>query len=133
MSVYLDSNIFVYAFMEEGALGKRCRELLKVVREGKDEGLTSALTFNEGTHSIRKFLGFDESMTFAESLLSMPHLRIANVDNKILSHALVVIRRYKLHAADAIHIATAIEAGTDAVFSQDKDFRKVKEIKLKTL
>ncbi len=133
MTAYLDSNIFIYAFTDELKYGRSARELLKRIKEGNETAVTSAMTFNEGMHIMRKLTSFEESLSFGENLLEMPNLRIEEIDKNILFSALNLIKKYKLSPADAIHIATAIQTKVETVYSEDEEFKRVKEIKLKAL
>ncbi|MBI2575115.1 type II toxin-antitoxin system VapC family toxin [Candidatus Woesearchaeota archaeon] len=132
MAVYLDTNIFIYAFTDEVLYGKGCRELLDAVKSGKSSAVTSALTFHEGFSVIRRLVGFEGAVTFAENLLSMPNLQIIPVDGARLLHSLHMIKKYRILAGDAIHAASSISANCEFFYSYDKELKKLEEIKIRT-
>ncbi|MBI2938647.1 MAG: hypothetical protein HYY22_10640 [Thaumarchaeota archaeon] len=46
MRFYLDSNVFIYADLNQEDIGDRARSLLREVQDGKQPASTSALTFD---------------------------------------------------------------------------------------
>lgn len=131
MAAYLDTNIFIYAVTNQGALGRYCRGVLDDVKSGKISGITSTLTFDEATFAVSKLRSPSEAIEFAEQLLTMPNLKLVNLDVSILTIALKFMHTHRLQSGDAIHAATAVHSGTDVFYSQDSDFRKIKLLHVK--
>ncbi len=132
MEAYIDSNVFIYAFTNHDEFGEGCRNLLRMVREGKEKAVTSSLAFNEGFFVISRMRSFDESIEFAKVLFETPNLRIANVGLSTVSLAFSLSRKYKLKPNDAVHAAAAIESRCTIFYSHDKDLRRIAEINIKT-
>ncbi len=45
--LYIDSNVFLYAVLNQERIGTRARALLDEVQHGKESAYSSALTFDE--------------------------------------------------------------------------------------
>ncbi len=60
--IYLDANIFVYAAINNGALGIKCRQLLLDISQDKISGCTSTLSWNEVVHAIWKKEGREKAL-----------------------------------------------------------------------
>ncbi len=132
-TLYLDSNIFIYAFSDDQQFGKLARQLLSAVKDGEKKACTSSITFNEGMHVLRKITTFEDSVTFGEHFLGMENLRILELNSTILYGSLELIKKYRLRPSDAIHIATALAARADTFYTQDSDLKKIKEIHIRSL
>ena len=123
--IYLDSNVFVYANLHAGREGDWCRDLLRRVAAGREEGLTSALTLDEVAYQIREDRGPDASVEAGRALLEMAHLMVAPADVEVLWQSLELSGRLGLYPRDAIHAATALLRGAPEFYSEDADFDAV--------
>ncbi|MEM3730453.1 MAG: type II toxin-antitoxin system VapC family toxin [Candidatus Bathyarchaeia archaeon] len=131
--LYLDSNIFIYAAIDNGGMGEKARTLLRKVQQGEEEASSSALTFDELVLAVKKYRSMDDAINVGEAFLNFPNMKIVAVDDELLVQALNIIKKYKLDPRDAIHAATAILKKAEAIVSTDPHFDKVKEIKRKPL
>jgi predicted nucleic acid-binding protein len=52
MTVFFDSNTFVYHFNNHATLGPPCEQLLERVRKGEIEGVTSSHVLSETAHRL---------------------------------------------------------------------------------
>ena len=96
--IYLDSNVFIYANLQTGREGDWCRDLLRRVAQGREEGLTSALTLDEVVYQIREERGLEASVEAGRALLEMAHLLVAALSEAATCEAQ---RRAKSRALDA--------------------------------
>jgi predicted nucleic acid-binding protein len=131
--IYLDANIFIYAFVSTGKEGENARKLIKKIRTGKERTVTSALSFDEIFWGVKKEKGFEKALITIKAVLEMPNLVFIKVDDTILWQAYNLIKKYKLDPRDSIHAACAITHGVFTIFSEDPDFDKIKEINRKGL
>lgn len=72
MRFYLDSNVFIYAALNQEDIGDRARSLLKEVQEGKQPASTSALTFDELVWAVKKHRDLEEAVIAGEAFLGLP-------------------------------------------------------------
>jgi hypothetical protein len=127
---YFDANVFllpqIYDLdIEEAA---KAKEYLTALAEGKIEGCTSTLTWDEVIHVIRKYSSFEECVA-ARSFLSFPNLKIVNVDLEITSIAQRIVEEFKVLPRDSIHAACALKYCNGVIISNDSDFDAIKEVK----
>ena len=127
--IYLDANIFLYASMNEGALGQKSRALLTRIAKKEEMGYTSYLTWDEFVHSLRKLFGREAAIDQGGKLLNFLNLQFISADASVLEKAQQLIEKYTVHPRDAIHIASAIIHNIPTIISNDSDFQKIEEIK----
>jgi predicted nucleic acid-binding protein len=126
---YLDSNVFIYAALNQDNIGDRARSLLKEVQEGKQSASTSSLTFYELVWAVKKHRDLEEAVIAGEAFLGFSGLDIVQVSGDTLAIALELIKRYRLDPRDSIHAASALLVKADVIISSDEHFDKVKELK----
>lgn len=123
--IYLDSNVFIYAALQTGREGDWCRDLLRRVAEGREAGLTSALTVDEVVYQVREDRGVQASVEAGRAILQMAHLTVAPADAEVLWESLALAADLELFPRDAIHAATARLRGASDFYSEDADFDAV--------
>ncbi|MEK6895441.1 MAG: type II toxin-antitoxin system VapC family toxin [Nanoarchaeota archaeon] len=129
MKNYLDTNIFMNAFLYEDDKAKKCKEIISKIARNELVGVTSALTWDEIVYSIKRLLGSEKAEISGERFLNIPNLKLLSADKNIIARSQKLIVKYKLNPRDAIHAATAMLNGCNSIISDDSDFDKVKEIK----
>ncbi|MFQ6127728.1 MAG: type II toxin-antitoxin system VapC family toxin [Thermoplasmata archaeon] len=127
--IYIDSNIPIYAALDPRKKGKWCRSVLEKIEGGKHPAVTSALTFDELVYYVRREAGLEESLQIGQAFLEMPNLTFLPVNDFVLWKSLELMREHHLFPRDAIHAASAVNSGVIAVYSEDKDFERVKELR----
>ena len=128
---YLDSNLVIYAMLDETDIGDWTRKVLENVQNEKMSACTSFLTFDEVFYKVNKIKGTEIALKNLEAFLTMPNMRFFNVDDSVIWRSLELIREYKILPRDAIHAATALIAGAETIYSEDGDFDKIKGMKRK--
>ncbi len=128
---YLDSNLVIYAILDETGTGEWARDILEKVQNEEMPACTSFLTFDEVYYKVNKARGKDVAMINLEAFLSMPNMRFIDVNDGIIWKSLELIREYDLLPRDGIHAATAFIAGAETIFSEDPDFDVIKGLKRK--
>lgn len=126
---YLDSNLVIYAILDETETGEWSRDVLERVQNGDMSACTSFLTFDEVYYKVNKVKGTDIAVKNLEAFLTMPNLRFINVDDSVVWKALELIRKYKILPRDAIHASSALIAGAEIIYSQDNDFDNITGLK----
>ena len=92
---------------------------------------TSFLTFDEVFYKVNKVKGIDVALRNLEAFLTMPNMKFFDVNDAVIWKALEIIREYKVLPRDAIHAATAFNAGAESIFSEDRDFDLMKGLNRK--
>lgn len=126
--IYLDTNVFVYASINNGVSGEKWRRFMEGYSKTENFIFTSSLTWDEVVHSIWKNVGKERALMAGRAFLSLPGLKILRVDELIISKSQEIIEQYNLKSRDAIHAATAIINKIPQIASDDTDFDKVEEL-----
>ncbi len=126
---YFDSNLIIYAMLDETEIGDWARDVLESVQNEEMPACTSFLTFDEVFYKVNKARGLDVAIKDLEAFLAMSNMRFIDVDDAVIWKALELIREYRLFPRDAIHAATAFIAGAETIYSQDTDFDSVRGLK----
>lgn len=114
-----DADVLVYAAMADHPLGRRIRALFDEVPTGV-VGLGSVLLIPELLSKPLR-AGAPSDVAALASLLGRLDLR--QVDHSTAELAAALGASYRLRAADAVHLATAVAAGADRfVTNNRKDF-----------
>lgn len=126
---YLDANVFVYTALYEGPLAEKAIALLRRIVVGDEKAVTATLTLDEVVHVIRKHGAQEAALEEGHRILAMPNLRVLPVGPETIRAALRLMERVpQLRPRDAIHAATAIEAGVFTIVSDDQDFDRIPEL-----
>lgn len=128
---YLDSNLIIYAILDDTETGEWSRKILERVQNAQMPGCTSFLTFDEVYYKVNKVRGIDVAVINTTAFLSMPNLRFININDIIIWKALELIKEYHILPRNAIHASTAFIEGAEIIISQDADFDKIKGLKRK--
>lgn len=121
MSVYIDSNIFIYVALHHPQFNAPCTSFLLHVQNKTIPAVTSALTLCEVYHQVQKHITQEAAQLVIQSILSFP-LTVIPLDTNVFCSALHQAREHRLKINDAVHYATALSTKTTAIYSYDKDF-----------
>jgi len=129
MRYYLDTNVFLYANTRKSKFYKSCRFVLEQVALGKISAQTSVETVQEiiFVASRQKQVGVGvriakEAWAILGSLCALTE--------EITNEFLKLAAKYpKTESRDLVHVATCKVLGIDKIFSVDKHFDKISEVK----
>ncbi len=128
-SLYIDANIFIFAYGNDEKLGNTCRGIIDLIINGRIIAFTSVLTFDEFFYQIKKLKGYEKALFASHLLLNLKNLNFINVDLEIINYSYSLLGKYKLEPRDAIHLACALSKDIKNIATNDKDFDKIPEIK----
>lgn len=118
MSVFIDTNVIVYANLSSD-FREPCLEILQAVARSGIDGRTSTAVVEELWHlELSGKAGKLDGLTQRAYTLFTPLLP---VDDEIVAHALA-LDTPRLGANDRIHLATALGNGIATILSADADF-----------
>lgn len=108
-----DADVLIYASVPSHPLGERVVALLPA-------GIGSLLLYPE---VLAKPLRDNDDAELATLLTLLAALDLHPVDRPIAQQAAVLAAKYRLKAADATHLATAVAVGADRfITNNSKDF-----------
>jgi predicted nucleic acid-binding protein len=132
-SVYLDTNIIIYAVEGFTDVAAQIRALLTAMDDAEIVAITSELTVAEVP--VKPFKDENETVQQAYKTFLTPAsaLQLAPVTHDVLEEAARVRATTHLNLPDAIHLATAKLGGCDSFLTNDDLFKRAKITNIKIL
>jgi predicted nucleic acid-binding protein len=119
-TVFLDATVLILAAGAAHPDKAACRALMDAVSEGSVRGHASAETLQEyafhRVRSGRRALVGDETRALLDALVIHP------IEAATIARMLDLIENSPARGRDALHAATALDAGFDTIVSTDRDF-----------
>ena len=116
--IFIDTNVFIYLFEDEGRRGKRATEIFNEISLRGDEVLTSALTLGEIL--IKPLEANDLALADRyRKAFRGPTVRMISFDEVAGERYARVRQDRGIKAPDAIQLATAAAAGCDLFITND--------------
>ena len=129
--MFLDANIFIYAFAGLGENQSRAsKKLIGKITSGEQRATTSALVAEEVLHFFLEKQGKTLALRVLKNILENKNITIFPLDERTLSLVPEFIEA-GLGSADALHAATMKANGEAAICSFDKGFDGVPGIRRK--
>lgn len=125
--MYADAGLFLLPVLHDDRVpsaASAARFLGSVVR-GSRKVSTATLTWDEVVYVVRRLLGPEDSIAKGVELLAFPNVMWHRVDLAVLQRAADLYRSLPVRPRDAIHAATALEAGERQILSEDRVFDRV--------
>jgi len=125
--LYIDSNVFIFAAVDSGRLGRNCREIVRLINEKKITCASSFLVIDEVIWVLQRKIGKESSIKIAKAMLSMP-IKWIDIDKSVIIKMIETYEKTALDPRDAIHASAMKGVGLSVILSEDGDFDKVEEI-----
>ena len=130
MTAYVDSNYWIYWMDSRHPEHRHVSKAMRAaIREGILLNLTSLL---EVAHYFRD-LGEAQLLSTMDKLRNLTTLNLAELDTTTADEALRILGRYSemgIGGRDAVILATMQLHGVKRILTHDRDFRKVKGIRV---
>ena len=129
-SLYLDTNVFVYACEGFPEFNDILRELFEAIDAGNITAVTSELTLAELL--VKPFMDGDthRQSVYRDTIRNSDLLSVHPVSRDILIEAARLRSVSSLRLPDAIHVATACSAGCTAFLTNDRRIISVTGLKV---
>lgn len=124
-TVYLDTNIWIYALEAYPNFVKAITELFHAIDRGELKAVTSELTLAEVLVKPMLDQNSQRQEVYKQTLQSSDFLTICPIDRGILIQAADIRASCQLKLPDAIHVATAIETGCTVFLTNDRGLQKI--------
>ncbi|HLD41590.1 MAG TPA: type II toxin-antitoxin system VapC family toxin, partial [archaeon] len=98
---YIDSNVFIYAAIQEKGIGEASIRILKDIISGKLNAFTSVLTFDEVFWKIKKLASAADALERTHDLLIFPNLTFLDVKLETIATAHKIIKQFGLDPRDS--------------------------------
>lgn len=121
--VAFDANVFVYLFESTGVLAQAAIAVVNAVSARRVVGIVSTVALTEVI--VRPALMGDDTMgeRYVDAIQSIENLHVVPATVEIAAEAGFVRARTGLTLADAIHLATARQAGATVFVTNDRRLR----------
>lgn len=115
-----DADVLIYAAAPTHPIGAVVRALLDEAPSGTSAGVGSVMLLPE---MLSKPVRDGDGSTVEALAAVLARLDLLPVDAAVARLAVVLAAQYRLRAADAVHLATAVVAGADRFITNNrKDF-----------
>ncbi len=121
MLAYLDANIFVNLASGGSPFLAKCQTLFRAIERKEIEAAASILAVAEAYEVLARSLSRAKAAEWLAIFLSYP-IKFMPVDLSVFISAVAQGQEHRLRTFDAIHLASALMAGADVIYSFDKDF-----------
>lgn len=121
-TVFIDTAPLIYFIEEHETYGSIVTPLFEAADKGQIELVTSVISLLEVlVHPLRND---DEHLAqrYNDILMSAPHLTMLSITAQVAQHAAELRATQNLKTPDAIQLATALDQGTSALITNDRDF-----------
>jgi len=122
--VYWDSMLFIYVLEGNPTFGPKVRNILNRIVSRGDTLSTSVFTIGEILTGPRR-RGSVSGVDAVRKYFSSGAVEILPFTQQTADQYSMVRAANRVSQADAIHVATAAEAGVDIFFTNDEDVRKL--------
>ena len=131
MRIFLDTNIFL-AILNREDNWQLAEKLLLDVHNGKHTGYTSVICVSEILSGFYAENESEKGEMFLTDMKAINNLTITDVDITIAKEAAKIRAKYKIKLPDAM-IASSCNIHKCKLITQDEDFKRVKEIDVKSI
>lgn len=129
MTVYFDTNIFIYLATQKSAYHKICRQLLTVCLEKQFEIVTSVETIQEIIHYSKNIKELEFGLIMADFAITTTDTLIPLTPDIIQTYLSNAALFLSPSSRDLIHLSTCQQQEIRTIISSDNDFSKFVGIK----
>lgn len=131
--VGIDTVIFIYLLEENPLHIKKVQLIFSDIERGKSQGIFSVIGLIELLTGPKKQGDYALASQYRDVVTQFPHLTLFGINEHIVELSSELRARYGIATPDAIHLATAIDAGARSFITNDKALKKIKEIPIRLL
>lgn len=129
MSIYFDTNVFIYLSNRQLPFYKEIQSLIKYCQDNNIQIVTSVETIQEIIHYAQNIKQLSFGLQTSQKTLALTD-QLFTLDRNIINLYLAFVKEYKnRESRDFIHLATCHYQKIDVLITCDKGFKKFKEIK----
>lgn len=133
---FLDANIFIYAYYKpvhdlspkQRAMKEKSKEIVKRINEG-EAVITAVVHLSEVSNILKRALPLDELAMLLIGLYSSDNIKILDVTKNDYLGAIELMDETKMDPNDSLAIQIMRREGVKEIYSFDRSFENVDEIK----
>ena len=131
--LYLDTAPLIYWVEAYPDYISKMDRIVDAIETTSVQALTSVLTLTEVMVQPLRVGNTDLAQEYLDILVIRDEYELVEFSTNIAITAASIRARYSLRTPDAIHVATAIKSGCDAILTNDRDFRRVQDLNVLVL
>jgi uncharacterized protein len=137
--VYIDANVFVYAFLKpkrklqphEVAMKEAAKRIVSRISAG-EEVFSSVVHFSEVCNVLEDYMPQDEALALEKGLLLSENIHLCEVSQEDYINTVAISERYQIGLNDALAYVLMRNTETAKIYSFDKDFDRFPDIERQT-
>ena len=133
---FIDATVFVHAYIKPRRLlkphEKRIKENAKSIVKRVNEGervLTTTVHLGEIANILEDFFSIGEALKLESSVLAMDNVEVMDVSRELYMSAVPVALENRLGLNDSLASVAMEKKGVFEIYSFDKDFDKLENLK----
>ena len=134
---FLDSSVFLHAYLKprrklrqrEKIIKEMAKKILEKIEEG-EEVATTVIHLAEILNIVESRLGLKYSISLLARILSLSNILIEGVDLDDYKNGLTISERYGISINDSIAYIKMEKLNINEVYTFDKHFKNLPEIKI---
>jgi predicted nucleic acid-binding protein len=131
--LYIETAPLIYYVEENPNYVAKMNAVVGAIENSSIEAVSSVITLTEVLAQPVKLNNANLEQEYRDILLNSGGFRLLPVSARIAEAAASLRARYNLRTPDALHVATAIDAQSDAFLTNDKAIKRVTDIMVWTL
>lgn len=133
---FIDASVFVHAYLKpkkslkphEKRIKESAKSILSRVNEG-ERVLTTVVHVGEIANILEKFLPLHNALELESTILTKENIEIADVPRNLYLNAIPVASDNQLGLNDALAAVAMKEMGVSEIYSFDRDFDGLENVK----
>ncbi len=134
---FLDSSVFLHAYLKpkkkltprEKSIKDASKNILTRVDEG-EKVLTTVVHLSEILNIVESRIGLRQSISLLARILSLQNISIISVDTDDYRKSLVLADKYNISVNDSLAYIKMREGHVKEIYTFDKHFKNLSEIKI---
>ena len=127
----IDSNIIVYALNQDLPEHLKCKNLFLNIAKGIEPVAIPSIAFMESYHALVRAYKFPDSEVKSRmiAIIDSENINVLDISVSTILLAFKIAEEFKTGGRDSLIAASLLENNVKEIYSQDKDFEKIKLIK----
>ena len=131
--IYIDTSPLIYLFERNPDYFAKMLRIVDYIETAPLQVFTSIITLAEILVQPLRVGNTDLAEQYHDILVTRDDYVLVEVSTDIAISAAAIRARYSLRTPDAVHAATAVRTGCDAILTNDSDFRRVQDLNVLVL
>jgi len=135
---FLDSSVFLHAYLKpkrrltevESRVKEKAKNIIMRIDSGSEKILISVIHIGEIVNIIESRLGLKTSIELLAKLLLLNNIKIVDVNRRDIEEAIYISDKYKISINDAIAYIKMKQCNIKEIYTFDKHFKKLPDIKV---